>query len=183
MGFSRVLAMLLIGLLPVWAHAVRLNVRVTTPFVYIQIGHGALGSYGLFGGPASQVDVVSFTFPPGVQPGDGTDVIGTPTIPVAVLGYSGRNRTHFSVTMDSSIALINANGDSLPFDQFSWVTSDGDIPGNTFDNSGQQPLVTLNRRGRRGRGLVDYLTFSYANDILYPSGSYTGRVVYTITEL
>jgi len=165
------------------AHAIRLNVRITTPFVYIQIGHGLISDSGLFGPPAGLVDEVGFSFSAGVQPGDGTDIIGTPTIPVMVLGYSGSNRARFSVTMNSSVPLTNANGDNMPFSEFSWTTRDGDIPAGAFNEGAQQTLVTLNRRGRRGRGFVDYLSFSYSNDNAYPAGIYRGQVVYTITNL
>ena len=184
MGFTRTSCLaLLLSLLPLSVQAIRLNVRISIPFVYIQVGHGLVSSYGMFGPPAGLVDEVSFTFPAGVQPGDGTDIIGAPTIPVMVLGYSGSNRTRFNVTMNSSLPLTNVNGDNIPFGEFSWTSSDGDIPSGTFNESAQQTLVTLNRRGRRGRGLVDYLTFSYSNDNLYPAGTYQGRVVYTITNL
>ena len=165
------------------AFGLRLNIRLTTPFVFIQVGHGTVSSYGMFGPPAGLVDEVSFPFPAGVQPGDGTAVVGTPVIPIMVLGYSGGNRTRFVVTMNSNSPLTNANGDQLPFTQFSWVSQDGDIPSGAFNGSTQQQLVSLDRRGRRARGYVDYLTFSYSNSNLYPAGSYQGQVVYTITNL
>jgi hypothetical protein len=184
MGFTRTICFaLLLGLLSFQAQAVRLNVNVTNPFVYIQVGHGLISAYGMFGPPAGLVDEVSFPFPVGVRPGDGTAITGTPVIPVMVLGYSGRNRTRFSVTMNSSAPLVNAGGDTIPFTEFSWTTQDGDIPPGAFDGSAQQTLMTLNRRGRRGRGVADYLTFSYSNLNLYPAGSYQGQVVYTITNL
>jgi len=39
------------------------------------------------------------------------------------------------------------------------------------------------KKVKKGEGVVDSLTFVYINDKLYPAGTYTGRVVYTITEL
>ncbi|UCG72167.1 MAG: hypothetical protein JSV45_13095 [Chromatiales bacterium] len=166
------------------AHALRFSVRATTPFVYVQIGHGDLSSYGLLGPPASLIDEVAFTFPAGVQSGDGTPVAGTPVIPIAFLGYSGRNRSIYRITIDSSAGLTNINGDSMPFSEFSWVTQDGDIPAGQFNNSPNQLLFQYSQRGRRrARGIVDYLSFSYANTQIYPAGVYTGRVFFTITEL
>ena len=186
MGLPRIAVALIFGLVPIGAFALKFNVDATTAFVFIQIGHGTMTEYGLFGPPAGQVDEVSFTLPAGVVPGDGTPVVGTPTIPVAVLGYSGGGPppgTNYTVTMNSSVPLMNSNGDTLPFDEISWTTQDGDLPGGVFDQSAQQPLVTVNQNGKKARGIVDYLTFTYANDAIYPPGTYTGRVVYTIAHL
>ena len=166
------------------AHALRFSVRATTPFVYVQIGHGDLSSYGLLGGPASLVDEIVFSFPPGVQSGDGTPITGTPTIPIAFLGKSVSNLNTWRVNIDSAAGLSNGSGDVMPFSEFSWITQDGEIPGGQFNNSANQLLMQYSRRGnRRARGVVDYLTFSYANTNIYPSGVYTGRVIFTITEL
>jgi hypothetical protein len=164
-------------------HAVRFSVAAGPPFVLIQVGHGVLSAYGLLGPPVSQVDEVSFPLPPGVQFGDGTPIVGTPVSPIAFLGYSGSNQSNYIVTMNSSGGLVNGNGDVILFSELSWTTQDGDIPSGQFDNSANQVLQQYNRRGNRARGVVDYLTFSYANTSTYPAGSYSGRVTYTITNL
>ena len=166
------------------AHALRFSVRATTPFVYVQIGHGDLSSYGLLGPPASLVDEIVFTFPPGVQSGDGTAVTGGTVIPIAFLGKSVGRQNTWRINMDSAAGLTNGSGDSMPFSEFSWTTQDGDIPGGQFNNSANQLLLQYSRRSnRRARGIVDYLTFSYANTTIYPPGVYQGRVIFTITEL
>ena len=85
--------------------------------------------------------------------------------------------------MNSAGGLINGNGDVIPFSTLSWTTQDGDIPSGQFDDSANQFLQQYNRRGRRARGVVDYLTFSYANTASFPPGTYSGRVTYTITNL
>ena len=164
-------------------HALRFSVAPIIPFVYIQVGHGALSAYGLLGPPANLVDVVSFSIPPGVQPGDGTPIVGGPVIPIAFLGYSGGNQANYMVTMNSASGLVNGTGDVIPFTEFSWTTQDGDIPPGQFDGSANQFLAQYNGRGRRARGVVDYLTFSYANSTIYPPGAYSGRVTYTISQL
>lgn len=173
--------------LPRVATAVEIQINQRDPFVYIQIGHGDLNRSGLFGPPSSLVDEVSFAFPIGVRPGDGTPIAGTPTIPIALLGLSvGGNAANFRVTMDSSAGLLNGSGDLLLFSEISWTTTDGDIPSGQFDDSGNQLLMEYQFapiNNDKGRGVIDYLTFSYANDRIYPAGTYTGRVVYTITEL
>lgn len=166
------------------AHAVEIRINRTTPFVYVQVGHGDLRRRGLFGPPSNQIDEVIFSFPAGVQPGDGTPVAGTPTIPIALLGLSPGNQTNFRVTVNSSGPLSNEFGDTLPFSEIGWTSSDGDIPSGAFDDSANQFLMNYNLAPtNRGRGVIDYLTFSYSNDTIYPAGTYTGRVVYTITEL
>jgi hypothetical protein len=174
---------LVVFMLPGLASAVQVQINITTPFVYIQIGHGQYGGFGLFGPPAGQVDEVAFTFPPGVTPGDGTPIVGTPTIPIAVLGYRRGRRVRFTVTMNSSVPLINGAGDTLPFSEISWTTRDGDIPGGTFSQGAAQTLMNINLRWPRGRGVIDYLTFRYDNDTVFAAGTYTGRVVYTIALL
>ena len=179
-----IIALVVASTYPRDASPVEIRINRTTPFVYIQIGHGDLKRRGLFGPPSGLVDEVSFTFPVGVRPGDGTPILGTPTIPVALLGLSAGNQTSFRVTMNSSGRLTNEFGDTLPFSEIGWTTSDGDIPSGTFDDSVNQFLIEYNLAPTdRGRGIIDYLTFSYANDKVYPAGTYTGRVVYTITEL
>jgi hypothetical protein len=156
---------------------------VTTPFVYIQVGSGTISLPGLPAGGPGGVQEVVFNLPAGVQAGDGTSLIGTPVIPVAFLGYSGRNQANLLVTVDSSGGLTSGRGGRMPFSEFSWTTRDGDIPAGQFNGSANQLLVSYRGRGRRVRGIVDFLTFSYANNAVYPPGSYTGRVVYTVTSL
>ena len=142
-----------------------------------------MATYGLFGGPASQVDEVSFPIPAGVTAGDGTEIVGAPVMPIAFLGYSGGNQANYQVTIDSSGGLVNANNDVIPFSQVRWETQDGDIPGGQFDDSPNQFLQQYNFRGRRARGVVDYLTFYYTNTLVPAAGNYRGRVTYTITLL
>jgi hypothetical protein len=180
---ARLLVIALLAALPAEAHALRFSIAPIVPFVYIQVGHGSLSRDGLFGPPAGQVDEVLFTLPPGVQSGDGTPLVGTPVMPILFLGYSGSNRANYRVTMNSAAGLVNGSGDQIPFSDFTWTTQDGDIPAGQFNDSANQLLQQYNFNGNRARGVVDYLTFSYANTVVRPGGTYTGRVVYTITEL
>ncbi len=183
MRLNRFAIFLIFCLLPALASALQVQIGYTTPFVYIQIGHGTYDVFGLFGPPTGQVDEVSFSFPPGVLPGDGTPIVGTPEMPVAVLGYRGGNRARFTVTMNSSVPLVNGSGDTLPMNEISWTTRDGDIAGGRFNQGGAQTFFSMNITYSQGRGVIDYLTFRYDNDTVYPAGTYTGRVVYTIAQL
>ncbi|NIW25411.1 MAG: hypothetical protein GWN29_13070 [Gammaproteobacteria bacterium] len=180
---SRIPLFLVLLAFSVPSQALRFTVAPGPPFVFIQIGSGELSTYGLFGPPVTMVDEVTFPLPAGVQFGDGTPIVGTPVIPMAFLGYSGGNQANYLITMDSSGGMMNASGDVIPFSDLSWITQDGDIPSGQFDNSANQFLQQYSERGRRARGVVDYLTFSYANTSVYPAGDYTGRVTYTIFEL
>ena len=85
--------------------------------------------------------------------------------------------------------LANATGNTIPFSQISWTSSgNGDtvangflpevFPGGTFVNGGIQNLgsVGLNRWAE------SCWTFSYANSRIPAVGTYTGRVLYTLTS-
>lgn len=183
MGKRCVLLLVLLALVSGPASALRIGMRFPEPFIYVQVGHGLLSDYGLLGPPAGLVDEVVFNLPAGVRPGDGTPVVGTPVMPVAFVGYSGRGRVNFLVTMNSAAGLRNGNGDTMPFSEISWTTRDGDIPGGQFNGSANQLLQQYDLRGRARTGVVDYLTFSYLNTAVYPAGNYTGRVTYTVTVL
>jgi len=165
-------------------HALRFNIAPADPFVFIQIGSGELSGYGLFGPPTNAINVVTFALPTAGAAGDGTPIVGDVVIPFAFLGFSTKKQTNFVVTMDSSSGLINgATGDRIPFTEISWIAQDGEIPSGQFDGSANQLLREYNMHGNRAKGIVDYLTFSYANATVYPGGTYSGRVVYTITQL
>lgn len=180
----RLAVFLILSAFCVPGYALRFSVTSSPPFVFIQIGHGDLSTYGLFGPPSSQVDEVTFPFPAGVTAGDTTPIVGTPVIPIAFLGYSGGNQANYQVAMSSTGRLSNGTGGEISFSQISWTTQDGDIPAGTFsDIPTSQFLQQYNFRGNRARGVVDYLTFSYANTTVPPAGTYTGRVTYTITLL
>ena len=84
--------------------------------------------------------------------------------------------------------LTNATGNTIPFSQISWTsTGNGDtvangflpevFPGGTFVNGGIQNLgsVPLNRWAE------SCWTFAYGNTLIPAVGTYTGRVLYTLT--
>lgn len=170
------------------ASALIVNITgINQSFVYIQIGHGQVSSLGLFGSPAGMIDEVSFDFPSGTRPGDGVAINGTPVMPFLLIGsrtFFGYWINNFRLTANSSMPLTNAGGDSIPFSEFSWTSRDGDIPNGRFNDSAVQNLNTFNPGFSTSvRGVIDYLTYSYDNDQIFPPGTYTGRVVYTVTLL
>lgn len=138
------------------------------PFVYIKVG-----SQG-------NVETVTFTVPAG-QAGSGTAIAGSPTVEIRFIGRRFRNGpSSYIVTMDSSAGLINGTGGSMPFSDFSWTTRDGEFPDGQFDDSANQILTQYTGPFL---GFEDLMTFSYANTSVYPEGTYTGRITYTITHL
>lgn len=85
--------------------------------------------------------------------------------------------------------LTNATGNTIPFAQISWTSGgNGDtaangflpevFPAGTFVNGGIQNLgsVPLNKWAE------SCWTFSYANSVIPAVGTYTGRVLYTLTS-
>jgi hypothetical protein len=80
--------------------------------------------------------------------------------------------------------LTSAAGDTIPFTEISWTVSGpaGDanpasIPAGTF-NGATQTLVTITQGTLRD----NCHTFSFANSALRPSGTYNGRVTYTLVS-
>lgn len=87
-----------------------------------------------------------------------------------------------TLQVTSPANLVNADGDAIPFTQISWTVSSlgndanpNAIPPGTF-NGGTQTLATVNQ----GSLIENCHTFAYANTTVRPSGTYTGRVTYTL---
>ncbi len=103
-----------------------------------------------------------------------------------------------SLTVDSSAGLACVTGSGcgatvIPFNTISWVSvvqesgtyADWDIPSGTFTGDATQTLYS-NNVDPAIVGVMEStntLTFSYANTTVYPSGNYTGRVVFTAASL
>jgi hypothetical protein len=150
------------------ADALRITVGLPLPYVYIRVG------------PTGPVQTVNFTVAAG-QAGNGTAVVGTPTVEVRVIGrrtfFGGSN---YVVTLDSSSPLVNGSGNTLPFSNFSWTALEGEFAAGTFTNSAAQAFFQYNGPFM---GFQDTLTFRYANTSVYPAGTYTGQVSFTIAQL
>jgi hypothetical protein len=148
--------------------ALQFTIRRPVPFVFIQVGNR--------GG----LQVVDFSVPAG-QAGTGTPVVGTPDIEIRFIGRRFRNgASNYVVTMDSSGGLTNGAGDTMPLSDFSWTNQDGDVPAGQFDGTASQLLFQY---AGPYLGFGDTFTFSYANTSVYPAGTYTGVVSYTIAQL
>lgn len=97
----------------------------------------------------------------------------------------------------SCITSASCGSTVIPFSSIGWVSANldtgtnagNDIQSGSFDGSGSQQLAqfalpgflqTLFQGSSRTQ-MSNTLSFSYANSVLYPSGSYRGRVTFTAT--
>lgn len=77
---------------------------------------------------------------------------------------------------NSATALSNGAGGTIPFDQISWTSGGVPFSSGAFNNDAAQVLDTFTGSGNR----IGSYTFSYANLNYYDTGTYTGRVTYTL---
>lgn len=88
-----------------------------------------------------------------------------------------------SVTATVPTSLTDATGDAIPFSQISWTSAGiGDaggqpFPAGTFTGGAVQTIGTI----AQNQWAESCWTFAYKNSITPPAGTYTGRVLYTLT--
>jgi hypothetical protein len=191
------------------AHAYTVSISPRSPrTLYLQVGVGSFtgGTYNSGGTPAanSTVNVVSVTVP-AAQVGNGTAQAMTTnsTAAISLLDnfafcnlpnqlYVGGFYRSTSATAGSATAtlrasvpasLVNGSGQSIPFSRISWTSSgNGDtgaqpFPAGTFVNGGTQTIGTISRN----QWAESCHAYSYANTIVVASGTYSGRVTYTLS--
>ncbi len=130
----------------------------------------------------------------------------TPVRPVSTNNTIARPVT---LRVDSAVALACQSGGcgsaTIPFSKISWTASgndnaaSGDIQNGSFDGSANQTIASYNANASFCVGLLGLpcvlgvgtwtyqsrqlasttLLFSYANDTVYPGGTYTGTVRFT----
>ena len=184
--------------------AFTVNITAANPrMLYLQVGVGAFsGLYSSGGTPANNatVNVVSVTVP-AAQVGNGAVQTMTTNSTASNSFYdnfafcnapaqlyvggfyrSTTNTGAATLTATSPANLVNANGDRIPFSQISWTSSgNGDtgaqpFPAGTF-NGATQTIGAI----ARNQWAESCHTFRYANSNFVASGTYTGRVVYTLS--
>jgi hypothetical protein len=137
-------------------------------YVYVEVGAGA------------SVATVSFAVPAG-QAGNGVAVVGSPQVLVRLIGRRTLfGASNYVVTVDSSTALLNASGAPMPLSNFNWTAAQGEFAAGQFDGTANQQFF---RYTGSYLGFEDMLTFRYRNNTVYPSGTYTGQVHFTIAQL
>ena len=98
------------------------------------------------------------------------------------------NKGAISVTATVPASLTDAAGDTIPFSQISWTSAgNGDttangflpevFPGGTFVGGGVQTVGTIGQN----QWAESCWTFSYKNTVTPAAGTYTGRVLITMT--
>ncbi|MGH8031643.1 MAG: hypothetical protein ACREO8_04575 [Luteimonas sp.] len=196
--------LLLLTLAPV-AQAFIVNIGGgLTPSIYLRIGDGVYsGTFQGGGTPGTGggINTVSATVPAAAL-GNGTSVAMTSNATQATSNYDGFvlcnvpaqlyvggfNRRGLlsggtgvlSVTAPTN--LTNATGNTIPFSQISWTSSgNGEAGAQPFPagafSGGVQMLASFPVNTFR----ESCHTFSYANSAIVASGTYTGRVTYTLT--
>jgi hypothetical protein len=147
--------------------SVNLDFAVNIPtLLFLQVGTAG-----------ATVDTITF---------DVLDVPGTGSVtgvssganPVPVRAVSTVNAgSTITLTADSSIALDDGTGNTIPFNEISWVGG-GDFASNTFDGTAAQVLETFTDSSDNNG---TYL-FAYDNDTQYSAGTYSGTVIYTLSS-
>ncbi len=184
-------------------HGYQVTITAGTRSLYLQVGVGTLtgGTFSAGGTPAnnSSVNSVSVTVP-AANLGAGTrpmttdsTVTASPydgfafcTVPsqVYVGGFYRTPGTGAAATLSATAptALVNASGDTIPFNTVSWISGGvGDnpatIPSGTFVGGAAQTLFSV----ARNNWFESCLQFNYANSQLVPAGTFSGRVTYTLS--
>lgn len=186
------------------AHAFTINITAANPrTVYLQVGVGAFSAnYNVGGTPQDNttVNLVSVTVP-AAQVGSGTAQTMTTNSTAGNSFYDGFAFCNSpaqlyiggfyrsvaaggAATVRATVptGLVNAGGNTIPFSQISWSSAgngDGNaaqpFPAGTFA-PGVQAVGSI----ARNQWAESCHTFSYANTNVVASGTYTGRVTYTV---
>jgi hypothetical protein len=189
---------------PTASHAFTVNIGAANPrMIYLQVGVGSFsGIYNSGGTPANNptVNVVSVSVP-AAQVGSGAAQTMTTNSTASISFYdnyvfcsapaqlyvggfyrSTSNSGAASLSATSPANLVNAAGDRIPFTQISWTSSgNGDSGAQPFPAGafvgGTQTIGTI----RRNQWAESCHAFRYANAGFVASGTYTGRVTYTLS--
>jgi hypothetical protein len=190
------------------ATAYTVTIAAATPkTVYLQVGVGSFtANYNASGQPQNNatINVVSATVTSAVV-GNGTSqamTANTPTtnsfydgyayctVPAGQLYIGGFYRTTGAATAAAQVtatvpaALTNAAGATIPFSKIAW-TSAGNadagaepFPAGTFVNGGVQNVGSM----ASNTWNESCWTFSYLNNTVPAAGTFTGRVLYTMSS-
>lgn len=185
------------------AQAFTATITAGTRAMYLRVGTGsATGNYSSGGTMQNNTTIDDLTATvPAAQIGNATPLAMTSTssqggsyydgyafcdapAEVYIGGFYRRPSSTGSATLVATAPtnLTNAGGQTISFTDISWTSSgNGEtgaqpIPAGTFAG-GAQTLATFPTNSWR----ESCHTFTYANDTVVASGTYTGRVVYTLS--
>lgn len=150
---------------PYFAHAV--TTVLLPPPSEVRLRVGALGG----------ITTVAFAIT-AANAGNGTAINGAPanvniTAEAREAGCAAKSAA-LTVTTPASLA---SGGDTIPFDTISWISSDADIPSGTYLSPGTLALATF----PNCRRVTNTRTFKFNNAQVYPSGTYIGVAIYTLS--
>lgn len=202
-GCRHAVTLVMFGIASGASHAYVVNITAGAKSIYLQVGAGTVtgGPFRTGGTPGNNATInrVSVTVP-SANLGTGTQAMTTDSA-VAISPYDGFTfcnvpaqvyiggflRTpgasaNATLTVTAPSTLINATGNTIAFNSVSWVSGGiGDatptIPSGTFVGGAAQTLLSV----ARNTWFESCLQFNYANTQLVPSGTFTGRVNYTLT--
>lgn len=165
--------LLLAGLLFVSAaQAVTLILAKAPPQdeVYLQVGS-----------EGAAVDTVSFDVTPASMLNN-AQVAGQPPILIIARARSAPpGRSAATLTVDSSTPLTSG-AESISFSQIGWTSSNpGEIAPGGFTGGTTQTIAEFQTHPGEGEEIQAELSFYYLNQQPVGEGTYTGRVVYTLS--
>jgi hypothetical protein len=130
------------------------------------------------GSPGAIIDLVTFRV--GGIPGSGAvrgESTGTYPVPFRAWGLL-TSAGMVTLAADSSQPLSDGMGHTIPFSQISWQGS-GAVPSGRFTGTSKQTVWQQATSGWfRAEGAM---AFFYDNILFVPSGTYLGRVTYTLS--
>jgi hypothetical protein len=205
----RILSFVLLVAATVPAAAYTVTINAASPkTVYLQVGVGTFnGIYDSGGTPANNATVNKVSVSVAANAvGNSTAQAMTTDSTQAVSFYddfascdvpaqlyiggfyrtTGNGNGSVNVTATVPAALVDSTGDQIPFSRISWTTGGngptGTIPGQpftagTFTAGGVQTVGSI----AQNQWAESCWTFSYSNTTVIPAGTYTGRVLYTLT--
>jgi hypothetical protein len=187
------------------SHAYVVTINPGTKSLFLQVGTGTItgGTFLAGGTPGNNttVNTASVTVPV-ASVGAGTVAMTTNSTVTAspldgfvfcsvpreiyIGGYyrntNAGNPATASLTVTAPSTLTNAALNTIPFNTISWISGGiGDavatIPSGVFVGGAEQSLLTV----ARNTWFESCLSFNYSNAQIVSSGTFTGRVTYTLT--
>ena len=204
---QRLAGAVLLAIVALDAGAYTLTLTPAAPqTVYLQVGVGSFTkNYNAGGVPGNNatINVVS-TSVPAAAVGNGTAQAMTTDSTASISdldGYAfcnvpnqlyigGFYRTTGATTAAAKItatvpaSLVNASGTTIPFSKIQWTSSgNGDsgtevFPGGTFVSGGAQSVGSI----ASNQWAESCWTFSYLNNTVPAAGTFTGRVLFTLSS-
>lgn len=199
----RISMLLVCALASPLSQAFVVSITAGTKSMFLQVGVGSItgGTFNSGGVPGNNATInqVSVTVPAATL-GAGSVAMTTDST-VAVSPYDGYvfctvpaqmyvggffrtpgASTNATLTATAPVALINASGNTIAFNTVSWISGgNGDasatIPSGTFVGGSTQNLLSVTSN----TWFESCLQFNYANAQFVPSGTFKGRVAYTLT--